>query len=147
MNNLFGTQAQAAATGITTPDTQDTALSYQPSYNQQQQATSAYSPGSYYGTQADVYAEYPELAQNALNQATIIGDAGQLSATSGGPFTPAQSLGLMDPQIAQDLMRSRTFDPTDPQSTEGLLSGFFEQTEDEDEDIETGFWGGGSPHG
>ena len=65
-------------TGISTPDTQGTALqAYQPSYNQQQQdlidqstqaynqqqqATNAYSPS--YGTQADVYAEYPELSGN-----------------------------------------------------------------------------------
>jgi len=120
------------ATALTDQSTQ----AYQPSYTKQQQQQNLIDQST--------QAYNQQFGQNALNQATIIGDAGQLSATSGGPFTPAQSLGLMDSQIAQDLMRSRTFDTT-AAATRGLLEGT--EIEDEDEDIETGFWGGGSPHG
>jgi hypothetical protein len=138
--NYTGGNTQAQQVG----DTQATPAEIA-AFNTQQQGymnnlagdtTSAYSPS--YATQADVYAQYPELAQNALNQATVIGDAGQLSATSGGPFTPAESLGLMDPQIAQDLMRSRTFDTT-AAATRGLLEGT--EMEDEDIDFEDKDWG------
>ena len=119
--------ALADAPNITeTALTDQSTQAYQPSYNQQQQNLIDQSTQAY----------NQQFGQNALNQATIIGDAGQLSATSGGPFTPAQSLGLMDPQIAQDLMRSRTFDTT-AAATRGLLEGteaeidFDAETDDE----------------
>ena len=112
----------AVTQGIDNPTVTSTPVTeFQPSYNQQQQDLIDQSTQAY----------NQQFGQNALNQATIIGDAGQLSATSGGPFTPAQSLGLMDPQIAQDLMRSRTFDTT-AAATKGLLEGT-EIEEDEPE--------------
>jgi len=54
----------AATTGLDTTTTQPSEViqAYQPSYNQQQQATNAYSPS--YATQADAYAAYPELSGN-----------------------------------------------------------------------------------
>jgi len=113
-NTGGNTQAQAVTQGLASSNVQPSEViqEYQPSYEQQQQDLIDQSTQAY----------NQQFGQNALNQATVIGDAGQLSATSGGPFTPAQSLGLMDPQIAQDLMRSRTFDTT-AAATRGLLEG------------------------